>query len=706
LSGQAGRRAPAEPSTGDRVGRAAANWAAAIWQTSVVPVARGALADRLRPLVEQLFAAAGDPDGGYATGTAVGGRLVAEHFTDPEALARTLIALDPALPAGQRGALTAGLAAGYTAALRGRTLAEQETIRLAAMQAQARAERALSAAEARFHAVYADSAMGIALTDLDGRVVAANGALHAMLRTAPGGLTDRDLLGLVHPDDRDSLRDMVSDRLATGTVGRIRTERRLVADDGELLWALLAVSVVRDPAGRPTYLVVMGEDNTRRHHLADTLSWQATHDTLTGLANRTLFTERLQRLFARGTGRLGLCFLDLDGFKIINDSLGHHVGDELLRHVADRIAAAAGSDSLVARLGGDEFMVLRADSAGEAELVALADRILAALDEPITVAGHELSVSASIGVIERATLGTDAAELMRAADITLYWAKAAGKGCWATFDPERDAQQAARQLLAEALPGALREEQFTLAYQPVVDLADRRVTELEALVRWRHPRLGELGPEAFLGIAEETGLVVPLGRWVLHAACAQARRWLDRYGWAPVVSVNLTVRQVCAVDLVDDVRQALAAADLPAHALQLEVTERALIGAEPVAALRSLYESGVRIVIDDFGTGYSNLVYLRQAPVHGIKLARSFTESFNSPSHPDRADVAIVRALVSLAHTLNLTVTAGGVETARQESRLRALGCEWGQGFRYGRPAVAAHIDDLLAAGRTVAPHG
>ena len=707
MSGGVARRSPgtgtAPPAT-DRARRLAHRWAATLGQSGAVPLSRAALADRLVPVAEALLAAGAAPDGHEQAGVAAGQALVAEQCADPDALARTLILLDTALPARHRTELLAGLATGFTRALRGRTLSEQEEVRRAAITAQTRAEQALRAAEARFHAVYADAAVGIALTDLTGTVVAANAALGTMLRCPPDGLVGRDLLGLVHPEDRGSLRDMVADRLATGAIGRIRTERRLIGDDGELLWTALAISVVRDSDRRPTYLVVMGEDNTRRHHLAETLSWQATHDTLTGLANRTLFTDRLRRLFGRGTGRLGLCFLDLDGFKIINDSLGHHVGDELLRHVADRIVAAAGADSLVARLGGDEFIVLRPDSSGEDELVALADRILAVLDDPITVAGHELSVSASIGVVERATLGTDPAEVMRAADITLYWAKAAGKGCWATFDSERDAAQSARQQLAEALPVALREQEFALAYQPVVDLAGHAVTELEALVRWRHPRLGLLGPEDFLGIAEETGLVVPLGRWVLTAACAQARRWLDRYGWAPLVSVNLTVRQVCATDLVDTVWQALDSAGLPPDRLQLELTERALIGAAPAAALRSLYEAGVRIVVDDFGTGYSNLAHLRRAPVHGIKLARSFTESFNAPHHPDRADVAIVRALVSLAHTLRLTVTAGGVETARQEYRLRRLGCEWGQGFRYGRPTDPADLDPLLTAGRVLDP--
>ncbi|HEY3502355.1 MAG TPA: EAL domain-containing protein [Actinocatenispora sp.] len=695
MASEAGRRDPA---------RLADAWAAAIADTSFVSLTRTGLTTHLRPLAVRLLAALSptDPAGPARTvGVEVGRALVAAHFTDTETLCRTLVALGGALPArdpAARTALLSGLAAGFAAALRDRTLTEQEAIRQAAMAAQTRAERALRSTEARFRAVFTSAAAGIALGDLTGHILEANPALATMLASPPERLRGRDVFELVHPDDVAALRELIYERVASGRADRIRTEKRFVTDDGRVLWGLLAVSVVRDAEGRPSYLVAMGEDNTRRHELAATLAHQATHDALTGLANRALFTERLHDAFdqAAPAARLGVCFLDLDGFKIINDSLGHPVGDELLRVVAGRLAEAVGPDSLLARLGGDEFVVLRAGSTGEAEVVALAERILAALDAPVEVAGHELAVSASIGIVERATFGTDPAEVMRAADITLYWAKAAGKGRWATFDSERDAAQAARHQLTEALPAALRDEEFALAYQPVVDLTDQRLTGVEALVRWRHPRLGLLGPDAFLGLAEETGLVVPLGRWVLAAACRQARSWLDRYGWAPPVSVNLAVRHVCATSLVDDVRRALADSGLPAGLLQLEITERALMGAEPTTALRTLHDDGVRIVIDDFGTGYSNLAHLRHAPVHGIKLARSFTHSFDAPAHPDRADLAIVQALVSLAHTLDLTVTAGGVETRRQAYRLRELGAERGQGWLYGRPADPVHIDSLL----------
>ncbi|MGA8115379.1 MAG: EAL domain-containing protein [Actinocatenispora sp.] len=706
---------PPVPATGvDRLSR---SWAAVVAGTSYVPIDGAELAAHLLPLADRLLTALGagtapDPVGG--PGAAVGRALVAAHFTNTETLHRTLVLLGNALPAfpggadrESRAALLSALATGYAGALRDRTLNEQEAIRQAAMTAQARAERALRDSEARFLAVFRGATTGIALGDLTGHIIEANQALGAMLGRSTEELRGRGVFDLVHPDDVDDLRAQIYQRVASGTVERVRTEKRFIHSDGRVVWGLLAVSVVRDAEGRPSYLVAMGEDNTRRHELQDRLTFRATRDSLTGLANRTLFTERLQQVFDRAsaTSRLGLCFLDLDGFKIINDSLGHDIGDRLLRVVADRLSAAVGDEHVVARLGGDEFVILVTDSTGEEQLTGLAERVLCALAPPIELDGHELAVSASIGVVERSTFGTGPAEVMRAADITLYWAKAEGKGRWATFDADRDAREAARYQLSEAMPAALTAGEFRVAYQPIISLDDGCLVAVEALVRWLHPQFGLLAPDEFLGVAEETGLVVPLGRWVLRTACRQARSWLDRYGWTPLVSVNMTVRQVCDEGLADDVRRVLAETGLPADRLQLELTERALMDTEPLAALRLLNDMGVRIVIDDFGTGYSNLAHLRRAPVNGIKLARSFTRSFDAPEHPDRVDLAIVRTLVSLAHTLEMEVIAGGVETPRQSERLREVGCERGQGWLFGRPAEPAEIDGLLAGG-PVSLHG
>jgi diguanylate cyclase (GGDEF)-like protein len=435
--------------------------------------------------------------------------------------------------------------------------------------------------------------------------------------------------------------------------------------------------------------------------------YQATHDPLTDLANRTLLAERLRALFAdRGPTaprRVGICFVDLDGFKVINDTLGHHVGDLLLVAVADRLRRRL-PDQLVARLGGDEFVILVEDTACTDDVVKVADAALAAIAEPATVDGHELTISASVGIVERELSATGPSELMRAAGITLHWAKSAGKSRWALFDPARNERELARYALSTAMPAALDHGEFFLEYQPLVSLDTGAMLGAEALVRWRHPRLGVLRPERFVGLAEETGLIVRLGARVLTEACQQARHWRDLRPDPPFVSVNLAVRQVRDHGLVDTVTDLLDRSGLPPDRLQLEITESAVIDTDdgPVRALRRLADLGVRIAIDDFGTGYANLSSLRQLPVRELKVAGSFVEGLRPPGAPPggTVDERILANLVSLAHTLGLTVTAEGVETAAQADRLRAIGCDAAQGWHFGAPGPAEHLTDLLLAGQ------
>jgi diguanylate cyclase (GGDEF)-like protein len=431
------------------------------------------------------------------------------------------------------------------------------------------------------------------------------------------------------------------------------------------------------------------------------LRYQANHDPLTGLANRALFTERLHAAFSSGAGgRIGLCYLDLDGFKVINDSLGHVVGDQLLVAVASRLDGLVSADGrLVARMGGDEFVVLVEQSSTVAEVVELAKDILACLAEPVRIGGHRLSVSASIGIVERAAAESSPADLMRDADITLHWAKADGKNRWACYDQERNANEIARFTLAATMPAALAHGEFYVDYQPLLQLGDGKVFGVEALVRWAHPEFGRLGPDRFIGLAEETGLIVPLGRWVLAEACDQAREWLNTYGAdAPIVSVNLAARQVAEPSLVDEVRAILEAAALPASRLQLELTESAIMGTAgaPLDALRELADLGVRIAIDDFGTGYSNLAYLRHLPVHALKIAGSFVEGLRDGAAAS-VDTRIVTALVQLAHTLGLDVIAEGVETQSQVDLLRQIGCDSAQGWLFAKPGRPEEIERWLS---------
>ncbi|MCM0677686.1 bifunctional diguanylate cyclase/phosphodiesterase [Micromonospora phytophila] len=487
-------------------------------------------------------------------------------------------------------------------------------------------------------------------------------------------------LGLV----TDDVEDRMARLLAAVATGYARALRDRTLDEQESIRR--AALTARAQAER-----ALRASEARFRH-------QATHDPLTDLPNRTLFTERLGAAInspGRGAERLGVCFLDLDRFKVVNDSHGHQVGDALLVTVADRLRRAL-QGHLVARLGGDEFVVLVERTGGTDDVLAVAEAALAAVREPAVVDGHELAVSASIGIVERQVAGTSPGDLMRAADSTLHWAKAAGGARWAVYDADRDRRELARYALSAAIPAALDRGEFYLDYQPLTSLRDGRVVGAEALVRWRHPELGILRPDSFIGLAEETGLIVPLGGWVLAEACREAESWATADGAPPFVSVNLAVRQVHRPGLVQQVRGLLRHTGLPPERLQLEITESTMMNTaeEPVRALRVLADLGVRIAIDDFGTGYCNLAYLRDLPVTELKVAGQFVAGLRAPE--TRADERILASLVSLAHALDLTVTAEGVETAGQAERLRAIGCDAGQGWHFGRPEPAERILDRL----------
>ncbi|WP_443058003.1 putative bifunctional diguanylate cyclase/phosphodiesterase [Streptomyces sp. KLMMK] len=544
----------------------------------------------------------------------------------------------------------------------------------------------------------------MAVVGRDGLVRTANHALGALLGTDPARLADApaaEFTGL-----REDSRTWSAYReVLLGRRERLHCTRRLKHTGGQGVWAEVIVTPLPDSCD--TLLSVA--DISDRRDLRARLRHLRMHDPVTRLPNRSLFFERLTAALASasavpgGQGRIGVCYLDLDGFKAINDTLGHRAGDRLLGAVARRLSeCAAPGGHLVARLGGDEFALLVEESGGTEQLVELAACIQDALQRPFEVAGQQLSVSASIGVVERPAAGTHATELMQAADTTLYWAKADGKARWTLFDPERNAHRMTRQALSSTLRPAVERGEFVLQYQPLVGLGDGVVRGVEALVRWRHPQFGMLPPNRFIGLAEETGAIVPLGRWVLATACHQARRWQLAHPAEPiVVSVNVAVRQVWDSDLVSDVAAILAETGLPPRLLQLELTESAVMGSagRPLQQLRQLSDMGVAIAIDDFGTGYSNLAYLSRLPVSTLKLDGSFVRGFRSGEPPNPADETIVEALVQLAHRLGITVTAECVESAEQAERLGRIGCDTGQGWFYSRPVPADSISSLLTTG-------
>ncbi|MFJ6782379.1 putative bifunctional diguanylate cyclase/phosphodiesterase [Streptomyces yangpuensis] len=569
-----------------------------------------------------------------------------------------------------------------------------------------RAESELRDYRAAFNAAH----LAMAVVDREGYVVTANQAFAGLLGSEPHALVHRCAADLV--DLAAEARTWAAyQEVLRGRQARLRCTRRLKHPDGHSLWT----EVTLGPVPGTGNVLLSVSDISDRRDLQARLRHLQMHDPVTRLPNRALFFERLSAALEAssyehggGTGRIGLCYLDLDGFKAVNDTLGHRVGDRLLTAVASRLTQCADQSGygrrgghLVARLGGDEFALLVEDSTGTEQLADLARNVLAAVQEPFDLAGQRLSVSASIGVVERATDGTSATGLMQAADTTLYWAKADGKARWTLFDPERNAHRMTRQALSSTLRPAVERDEFALEYQPLVDLESGALRGVEALVRWNHPQFGTLTPNRFIGIAEEDGSIVQLGQWVLRTACRQARRWqIEQPSDTPVfVSVNVAVRQVWDSDLVGDVAEILAETGLAPQLLQLELTESAVMGSagRPLQALQALSDMGVRIAIDDFGTGYSNLAYLSRLPVSVLKLDGSFVRGFryDEGAHPNPADETIVEALVQLAHRLGLTVTAECVETAGQAARLRRVGCDTGQGWLYSRavgPDVIARM--------------
>ncbi|MEV3906171.1 MULTISPECIES: putative bifunctional diguanylate cyclase/phosphodiesterase [Streptomyces] len=564
-------------------------------------------------------------------------------------------------------------------------------------------------------AAFAAAPLAMAVVDREGTVVDANPAFGELLGAAAEELAGAQAADLV--DLASDARTWHSYReVLRGRQAKLRCKRRLKHPDGHSMWAQITITPLAEGSqGSPGVLLSVA-DITARRELQARLRHLQMHDPVTRLPNRTLFFERLTAALEPesyeqgGTGRIGLCYLDLDGFQAVNDTLGHRVGDRLLAAVAERLTRCAdeagqgrATAPLVARLGGDEFALLVEDSTGTEQLADLAESLLKAVQAPFDVSGNRMSVSASIGVVERQAEGTSATGLMQAADTTLYWAKADGRDRWTLFDPERNAHRMTRQALASTLRPAIERGEFQLEYQPLVGMEDGRLRGVEALVRWNHPQFGMLTPNRFIALAEEDGSIVPLGRWILDTACRQARRWqLDHPDEPPIfVSVNVAVRQVWDSDLVADVAKTLAETGLAPHLLQLELTESAVMGSagRPLQALQALSDMGVGIAIDDFGTGYSNLAYLSRLPVSVLKLDGSFVRGFQYEGEgvpPNPADEVVVEAMIQLAHRLGLTVTAECVETSAQATRLRRIGCDTGQGWLYSRPVSPDRISGLM----------
>ncbi|MFQ5857718.1 MAG: EAL domain-containing protein [Anaerolineae bacterium] len=513
----------------------------------------------------------------------------------------------------------------------------------------------------------------------------------------------------LHPEDLEQVKVDISAHLE-GVTSHFENEHRMLHKDGTYRWMLSRGLAVRDADGTAYRMAGSQTDITERKRAEEQLLHDAFHDGLTGLPNRALFMDRLGRAVERARRRadylFAVLFLDLDRFKVVNDSLGHTVGDELLIAIAHRLRVCLRAADTVARLGGDEFAILLEDINDVSDATHVADLIGEAVMLPFNADGHEVFASASIGIVLSET-GYDRPEgVLRDADIAMYRAKELGRARHEVFDTAMRAGAVARLEVETDLRWSVERQEFEIHYQPIVSLADGRIAGFEALLRWQHPERGLVSPGEFISVAEETGLIVPIDRWVLREACRQVRAWQTQFRTDPPlsISVNLSSKQFAQPDLVEQVEQILQETGLDARSLRLEITESVIMGnIESAAAMLSqLRALGVQVQMDDFGTGYSSLSYLHQFPIDAIKIDRSFISRMDV----DGDNSEIVQTIVALAHDLGMDVIAEGVETGEQLAHLRALACEYGQGYYFAKPldseAAVALVTGELAVARVM----
>ncbi|MFZ5589416.1 MAG: putative bifunctional diguanylate cyclase/phosphodiesterase [Pseudomonadota bacterium] len=568
-------------------------------------------------------------------------------------------------------------------------LSQQNASLRAEIADRIRAEQAL-----REIAVALENAVdGIARLDAEGRYSTVNKAYADIIGSTPEDLIGAEWSITVHPDDLGLAKAAYQRMRASG---KSEVEVRGLRKNGSVFYKHIVMVGTYDEQNKLIGHYCFMHDITQRKQAEARLEHLALYDPLTGLPNRKLLDDRLQQVLSeadREGHMVALLFIDLDHFKHINDSFGHGMGDRLLRAVADRFSAGLRAGDTIARLGGDEFAVVLPNIRHVDEVAGIVRKIQALLDAPFTVDGRDMHVSASIGITLYPLDEGDAESLIRNADTAMYHAKESGRNTFRLYTAELHVRAARRLALASGLHHALEWEEFVLHYQPQVDLRTGRLVGMEALLRWNHPEEGLIPPMEFIPVAEETGLIVPIGEWVLKTACTQIRVW-GKQGFPPLrVAVNLSMQQVNHQVLIETVRRALAEAGIEPQYLDLELTESILMkGPQTTACIEALDEIGVNFSLDDFGTGYSSLSYLKRFPIDHLKIDRSFVHDI--ATDPD--DAAIVKAVIAMARALGMKVIAEGVETSEQLELLRGEGCDMIQGYYCSKPLPADELTELI----------
>jgi diguanylate cyclase (GGDEF)-like protein/PAS domain S-box-containing protein len=567
--------------------------------------------------------------------------------------------------------------------------------------AESEAKRKQLDALARFEAIYEGALSGVLLISSDGEVIDANPAMVQLLGVESADQIERQFDHYIHPEDRETVIAGVRGLLASES-SSLHQQHRLVRADERVIWVSASLSIVRGPDGRATFGILMVQDETERKAAEEALvrqselnEHQALHDGLTGLPNRTLFRDRIEQAIAmarRDGGQLAVAMIDLDRFKDVNDTLGHHAGDTLLVEVGRRLRSILRSSDTVARLGGDEFGVLISKPRTTSDVAVVIGKLRAALEQSVMIEGLALPAEGSIGIAIFPAHGRDVDTLLRHADVAMYSAKETKAG-YVFYDGSRAESDPAKLTLVSELRRAIEERELVLYYQPKAALANGAVQSVEALLRWNHPTRGLVGPDDFIPLVQQTGLIKPLTLYVLNEALGQCRAW-QRAGLTLGVAVNLSVRNLLDTDFPNQVRRLLQKHEVDPGLLQLEITESTMLS-DPVRTKRvldKLAAMGIALSIDDFGTGYSSLSYLSQLPVNEIKIDRSFVMNMAESDN----DAVIVRSTIDLGRNLGLEVVAEGVETEQAWDQLSELGCTLAQGYYLSRPVPAAELTQWL----------